>query len=107
MTSKTIEELLEPELRGLPVTGIREAVALSVAISLRRIADAVARPPRKLADQAGWSTTAPPGIIAASPSGARMRGPSWRHDPRRRPGGRRPRVRARHRNLGDGRWRRS
>ena len=53
MTSRTIEELLEPELRGLPVTGIQEAVALSLAISLRRIADAVARPPSRRAADVG------------------------------------------------------
>jgi hypothetical protein len=48
-----IAELLEPELQGLPVTAIREAVALSMAISLRRIAGAVARPSSRLAADAG------------------------------------------------------
>ena len=53
MTGKTMQELLEPELRGLPVAGVQDFVALSIAISLRRIADAMERPRRKLAAAAG------------------------------------------------------
>jgi hypothetical protein len=55
MTGKTMQELLEPELRGLPVAGGQDFVALSIAISLRRIADAVARSSSKLVAEAGFA----------------------------------------------------